>query len=172
MVNPTPTLWQSISQLKRSANKLNSHEIECLNVLISTIAKQEEKTNQENILFAKLYCYLLSFFCKHYVDIDFSTKKINDILSQPLALRFEFLLLELKTMDTQNYFLSKGFLDPFLKIKTANELKKTHDNYEGSFPELNAKEFKEAIDNWDIDFVKANFETSINQSIINYKNLP
>lgn len=151
-------------------NKPNQTDADAFNSLTEFLKLSDEKTLQENLLFAKLYAYLLTEFLNKYTEIDFANKEINRILSESMELRSYYLELSLKRMELQNYFKQKKVLDPFLKQKTADELEQVHERYLNKLPELNAFDFAKCGTNWNTEIIKYNLETSINLSIQNFKN--
>lgn len=148
----------------------NATDVEAFNSILDFIEKTQQETVQENLLFAKLYCFLLENLTIRYTDIDFANKELNKILSESLAIRIEYLKLSLKDMEYRNYFNRKGILDPFLKTKTLKELEEIHERYKDKLPELDVQEFLKCGNNWDFESVKYQLENQINQSIQNFKN--
>jgi len=151
-------------------NKPNQTDAEALNEVLNILNLEQQKTNQENLLFAKLYAFTLTELLHHYCDIDFANKQLNTILSEPIEIRIENLKLSLKFMELQNYFKQKKILDPFLKKKTTDELEELHRRHKKQLPKLNATEFSKCGNNWDYESVKYQLETQINLSIQNFKN--
>lgn len=148
----------------------NATDVEAFNSILDFINKTQEETVQENLLFAKLYCFLLGELTLHYTDIDFANKQINELLHEPLEHRVNILIMQLKDMEYRNYFNRKGVLDPFLKTKTSKELEEIHERYKDKLPELDIQEFLKCGNNWDFESVKYQLENQINLSIQNFKN--
>ena len=166
-------LKQAFDRLKftiSKQNKPNEKDIEAFNKLAEYFDKQNKDIIQENLLFAKLYAYLLSELTNHYTEIDKANKEINKILSEPIDLRIEYLLLKAKEMELRNYFERKRILDPFLKDKTAKELEETHKRYLDTLPQLDPIEFAKCGNIWNKESIVYNLETNINLSITNFKN--
>lgn len=146
----------------------NQKDADALFEIEEFIEMQHKKSIDENLLFAKLYAFVLSEMLTYYTDIDFANKEINRILSNPICI--ELLLLKLRNMELQNYFKRKGILDPFLKTKTVDELEDIHARYEDKLPELDPIEFANCSNNWNYDSVKYQLETQINLSLQHFKN--
>jgi hypothetical protein len=146
-----------LSYTVSKGNKPNQPDILALNKVISDLNKSSQETTQNHILFAKLYAICLRDFSKHYNDVDFANTMINKELSLSLDYQLQLLELELNRISLQEYFLSKNITDPLLK-------KENFDRYKHLFG------LTEIFDNWDKENLKANFEASVNQSIINFKN--
>lgn len=151
-------------------NKPNEKDIEAFNKLAEYFDLQNKDVIQENLLFAKLYAFLLAELTLYYTDVNFATKKINQILSDPLNIRVKYLEKNLKKMEYRNYFNRKKILDPLLKIKTSLELEEIHERYKDKLPELNNEEFLKCATNWDFESVAYQLETNINLSLHNFKN--
>lgn len=166
-------LKQAFDRLKftiSKQNKPNEKDIEAFNKLAEYFDKQNKDVIQENLLFAKLYAFVLSEFTNHYTEVDRANKEINKILSEPLDLRIEYLLLKVKEMEIRNYFERKRILDPFLKDKTVKELEETHKRYLETLPQLDPIEFAKCGNAWNKESIIYNLETNINLSIQNFKN--
>lgn len=141
-------------------NKPNQSDADALNALLEYFKKSEEKTIHENLLFAKLYAFLLKEFTMHYNNVDEANKQINKILSETMDFRIEILLTQLKLSE-----VTQVFADPILQNKSDEELKevfKRHPKFE--------KEFLTCFDWWDKDNVISHLNTNINLSIQNFKN--
>lgn len=141
-------------------NKPNQTDAESYNTILEHLHKVEEKTIQDNLLFAKLYSFLLDNFVKNYGCVNFANKEINKILSQPLNHRIEMLGLSLKFMELQQIIP-----DPILKGKSKEELDlvfETHNKFKD--------QFVSAWDWWNTENTKSHLETNINLSIQNFKN--
>jgi len=151
-------------------NKPNQTDAEALNEILKILELEQQKTIQENLLFAKLYAFTLCELLHHYCDIDFANKQINKVLSEPMELRIDNLKYGLRFMEIQNYFKRKKILDPFLKEKTTYELIEIHERYSNKLPELDHMEFAKCGNNWDSETVKYQLETQINLSLQNFKN--
>jgi len=166
-------LKQAFDRLKftiSKQNKPNEKDIEAFNKLAEYFNKQNKEVLQENLLFAKLYTYLLAELTNYYNDVDFANKQINRILQEPLGVRIEILKMDLKNIDARNYFLQRKVLDPFLQNKSYLELEEIYKRYENKLPQLNANDFLKCLNNWDYNSVVYNLETNINLSITNFKN--
>lgn len=151
-------------------NKPNQNDAEALNKILELLSQNEEKTLQENLLFAKLYSFLLCEFLKNYTDVNFANKQINKILSEPMDLRLQLLQMELKQKEILNYFNSINILDPFLKDKTVSELIKISETHSKNIPKLKPSQVIKISESWNNTEVLHNLNTNINLSIQNFKN--
>ena len=142
-------------------NRPNEKDADAFNSILLHFKNSEEKTIQDNLLFAKLYCFILEKNVMNYKNADFANEQINKVLSQPLKIRIESLKVSLKNMELSNYFEGKGVKD--YNLNKANENAETL--------KFNMAEFMELYDVWDDDDnIKALLNRNINSSIQKYKN--
>ena len=150
---------QRLSYTISNAHKPNETDKLALNKIIQDLNKSAKETTHEHILFAKLYAVLLREFSIHYNNIDFANDMINKELATNLTYHLELLRLEFCRISLNDFFRSKGVVDPLLK----------KDNFD-KYKHLYGIEFGEVIDLWDEENLNAQFKLSVNQSIINFKN--
>lgn len=141
-------------------NKPNETDIEAFNVICGHLQKDQEETIQENLLFAKLYTYLLGKLTPHYNDVNEANKHLNKILQQPMGYLTNILEMELRAMEVRQVIP-----DPILNGLPPDKVKETM----GRYPNLE-KEFISTWEFWDQENVKAHLDTQINLSIKNFKN--
>ncbi len=141
-------------------NKPNEKDIEAFNVICAHLQKTEEETVQENLLFAKLYAYLLGKFSMHYNDVNEANKHLNKILQQPFTFVTGILEMELKAMEVRSVI--KDDILTNLSPKDVREKMK-------QYPKLEA-EFISTWEFWDQENVTAHLNANINLSIQNFKN--
>lgn len=141
-------------------NKPNQTDADAFNLILNHCKASEEKTIQENLLFAKLYAFLLENLVIKYNNVDEANKIINRILSEPMNLRVEMLLIQLKLSE-----VTQVFTDPILNGKNESELREIfnrHKKFEN--------DFIACFDWWDKENVISHLNTNINLSIQTYKN--
>jgi hypothetical protein len=156
-------LADAISRLKFTISKGNKPaqaDIESFNKIAEYLREVQEKTVQENLLFAKLYSYLLEQLVLRYGDVKFAQKELGKILSDPMSMRIELL-----TMTMQQAEVTQVFADPMLKGKSGDELKEIFARY----PKFES-DFLACFDWWTKETVTSALETSINLSIQKFKN--
>lgn len=141
-------------------NKPNQIDADAFNLLVEQFKKIEEKTVQENLLFAKLYAYVLGKMAGHYSDVDGAQKHLNKLLSQPFDDIIQILEMELRAMEVR-----RVFADPMLDSQSPSKLRETIIKY----PKLKA-DFSACWDYWDSDNVRSHLKSNINLSIQNFKN--
>lgn len=142
-----------------NGNKPNQSDVDAFNSVLDHINKTQEETIQENILFAKLYAYLLGKYTMHYESVDQANKHLNNLLSQRMDYITGILEMELKAMEVRNIIP-----DPILDIP-AKEIPDKMAQY-SKF----SKEFQAGWDWWNQDNVTAHLNTNINLSIQKFKN--
>ena len=156
-------LREAISRLRftvSKGNKCGIADTEAFNMICEHLQISEEKTIQDNLLFAKLYTHLLEKLSLHFNNVDEANKHINKLLSEPMTYRIEMLHMHLRMIE-----VTQVFADPFLKDQSQEELQHTIKNY----PKFQ-KEFETCWDYWDKDNVISHLNANINLSIQNFKN--
>jgi hypothetical protein len=143
-------------------NKPNESDKIALNKVIQDLNANATSNVQEHHLFAKLYAIILKDFISNYQDADFANKQINKELNHPIGYHIELLRLELNRLEVQNYFKSKGVVDPLLNPENVEK-------YKHLFPQISGAEFLEMLDTWDTDNTTAHFVNTVNQSILCFK---
>ena len=83
-------------------NKPNQTDAEAFNEISKYFELHHKDIIQDNLLFAKLYAFVLAELLQHYTEIEFAQKQLNKILSEPIEDRIEYLYMNLKTMELQN----------------------------------------------------------------------
>lgn len=156
-------LKKSISRIGftiANQNKPNDTDVDAFNFLCDHLKKVEEKTIQDNLLFAKLYAYLLGKLLSHYNNVDEANKYLNKILQQPFLNTVGILEMELRAMEVRQVFA-----DDFLQNQKPADVKKTLENY----PNF-SKEFLACWEYWDNENVISNLKANVNLSLQNFKN--
>jgi hypothetical protein len=156
-------LREAISRLGftiSKANRPNEKDIEAYNCILEVLEQTQTKTIQDNLLFAKLYAYNLQEFTRHYKCVDIATGKLNELLSENIDFRIEFLTAQIKQTE-----LCKVITDDFLADMSPKKARETLSKY----PTLE-KEFIHIWDFWDKENVTSHLETNVNLSIQKFKN--
>ncbi len=143
-----------------NGNKPNETDVEAYNMILDYLAKTQEKTVQDNLLFAKLYAFLLENLVQLKYDVNLANKQINKILSEPMSLRIQLLTMQLQQME-----VTQVFADPILEGKSGEELKEIFKRY----PKFE-KDFLSCYDWWNEETVASELNTQINLSIQHKKN--
>lgn len=141
-------------------NNPNETDMEALNIILEQLKLTEEKTIKENLLFAKLYAYVLGKMAGHYSSADRAQLHLNKLLSQPFETTIKILEMELRAMETRQVFA-----DPMLDTQSPSKLKETITKY----PKL-YNDFVACWEYWDYDNVVAHLKSNINLSLQKFKN--
>lgn len=150
-------------------NKPNSNDVEALNSIIEFYNNSNKQVTQDNLLFAKLYLFVLKEFTNHYNDVNFANKIINkEILCKDLNLHT--LKDTLTTIDLNNFYKKYDFDTAIFGLGLSwNEIKEAHLSNKEKAKAINEKELLEVYNYWTFDKVKENFEANINLAIQTYK---
>lgn len=145
-------------------NKPNETDKVAMNAIITFINNSDKEVVQENALFAKMYTFILSEFLSNYKDINFANAQLNKELNAPMDYHIQRLQSRLKGYELDDFFKSKGVLDPLLT-------KENYGTYKHLFPAIDIKEMQEVMEMWDTDQVTAHLNRNINESLTVYKNV-
>lgn len=138
-------------------------DIDSLKFIAEWANREKEKNKQENILFAKLYCYVFIQEIQHYKDIKFAQKSMHDLLNLPLELHYEKFTKKLNEFDFNQYLKSIG-INPEEMHFIENEKDKEKIK--------NAKDFFENLNKWDLEKVTKSLNNQITESINRYDHKP
>jgi hypothetical protein len=149
------------SRFKAQTIKPHSFDIDCLKFIAEWVNREKEKNKQDNILFAKLYCYVFMQEILHYKDINFAQKSMHDLLSMTLPEHYEKFTQKLNDFDFNTYLRSIG-INPeemhFLENEADIEkLKKAEDYFQN-------------VNKWHYDKVSKSLDNQITESINRFKN--
>jgi hypothetical protein len=87
-------------------------------------------------------------------------------------MQIQKLSVELNFIELNDYLISIGAADPFFKNKDPENVVRKANEYPTVYPQINIDKLKESFETWDYDRTFAYFKTQINQSFVNFKNLP
>ncbi len=142
------------------SNRPNEKDIEAYNCILEVLEQTQTKTIQDNLLFAKLYAFTLQEFTKHYGDVDFANIRLNELLTQSLNVRIEFLMYEIKHSELRKVITDDFFAEA--SPKKAREILSRHPTLE--------KEFIHIWDFWTTENVTSHLEANVNLTIQKFKN--
>lgn len=157
------TLKDAINRLGftiSKSNRPNEKDIEAYNCILEVLQQSQQKTIQENLLFAKLYAYNLQEFSRYYKCVDVANEKLNELLAENIDFRIEFLTNQIRQTE-----LCKVITDDFFSILSP---KKAREKLK-EFPTLE-REFVHIWDFWTTETVTTHLETNVNLSIQKFKN--
>lgn len=165
---------EAIDQLKFTISrgyKTTSKDKLALNAVIEYLNKTEEKTIQENLLFAKLYALVLRDFTTHYKDVEFANKKLNEEFLHDFDYHVDKLRSVIEMTELENFFKSKGIIDTMLLGRTAKEMIEIHKQNAKLYPKIDPKELQSTMDMWTLDHTRMNLVRQINETLQTYKNV-
>lgn len=121
--------WKSDNSVKRIFNtfkrlksQIFNQDIEALKQLNDELNYTQKSYVVDNLLFAKLLCYVVNQNLHGCSDIKIAISQANGILKEPLNYHLEVLKTNLNSNTIQNYFLSLGLdLDHLNHSKNDNE---------------------------------------------------
>ena len=167
-----PNLKKSFEWLFERFTKDNlkpcQFDLDCLVSIAEKTNEINKEAFQENTIFAKMYVYCLMHELEFYKDINFATKKLNEVLDSPLEKTCDDFLNRLNHLELNKYLHSIGINTDHLKQLTEeeeikqgvlmNENKKTIQTYVlGKFTKENVfKSLNNAITNCIINFKNKN----------------
>jgi len=138
-------------------------DFDCLTFLAEWVNREKQSNKQQNVLFAKLYCYVFIQEIQHYKDIEFAQKSMSDILQLDLYSHYVKFKDRLNDVEFNKYLVSIG-INPeskhFLIDDTEAEKLK------------NAQDFFKKVNQWNIEQVEKSLNAQITESINRYDNLP
>lgn len=136
-------------------------DIDCIKFLAEWANREKEKNKQENILFAKLYCYVFIQEIQHYKDINFAQKSMHDLLSMPLELHYKTFAQKLNDFEFNQYLKSIGINPEEMHFKESKEdIERLKE----------AKYFFDNVNKWDFEKVSKSLNNQITESINRYDN--
>jgi len=138
-------------------------DFDCLTFLAEWCNREKQTNKQQNVLFAKLYCYVFIQEIQHYKDIEFAQNSINDILELDLYSHYIKFKDRLNDVEFNKYLVSIG-INPeskhFLIDDTEAEKLK------------HAEDFFNKVNQWNIEQVAKSLNAQITESINRYDNRP
>lgn len=165
-------VWRFKNQnVKINESKIivNEKDIEAIDFLIEWINNQKKESIQENLLFAKMYCYALSNEIEFYKDIKFSNYKLQNELQKPIKDHYNKISNSLNRLELDKFLQSKGIIIDHIESMGLTQEKENEQ-------ELLKKEcLKESqkyiIGIWDAKKVYASLNNQITECINRFKNL-
>jgi hypothetical protein len=132
-------------------------DFDCLIFLAEWVNREKQTNKQQNILFAKLYCYVFIQEIQHYKDIEFAQKSMNDILELDLYSHYVKFKDRLNDVEFNKYLLSIG-IDPEKRF------------FDDTDKLTEAEAFFKNVNKWGIEQVEKSLNAQITESINRYDN--
>lgn len=126
-----------VKLFKRAKSQIFDEDIKAIKTISETIEENEKKYVTDNMLYAKLLCYILNQNLHHHGSMKTAIKATNDIFKHPLNYHLQMLQKNLNDTDIYNYLESIGIefgtyknQDDILKQKEKEFLKRLQTNWE------------------------------------------
>jgi hypothetical protein len=133
-------------------------DFDCLTFLAEWCNREKENNIQENVLFAKLFCYVFIQEIQHYKDIEFAQKSMKDILTLDLHSHYQLFTQKLNDVEFNKYLISIG-IDPEKRF------------FDDSDKLKEAEKYFESVNKWSEEQVEKSLNAQITETINRYQNL-
>jgi hypothetical protein len=156
-------------QVKINESKIiiNQTDIDAIYFLTNWIEQQKKETKQENLLFAKVFCYAFKNEIVFYNgSAKFAQSKLVDILKTPLEHHYDNVHEVLNNFDLWNYSKEIGLSQKHPALKTNEEEKIDFKILESKDPVL----LKKILGNWTKESVYKSLNNTITEAINRFKN--
>lgn len=153
------------NSFKRLKNQIFDQDIKALKQLNEELKSNQTTYVNDNILFAKLLCYVLDRNLHQNGDVKACIKIVSDIVKEPLEYHLQMFHANLNNKGTENYLLSIGY--------NLELLEHSPEKREANESILKAKE-KEIIEklkeNWTFENVQKSFYNTANDLLKDINN--
>ena len=133
-------------------------DFDCLTFLAEWCNREKQTNIQENVLFAKLFCYVFIQEIQHYKDIEFAQKSMKDILTLDLHSHYQLFTQKLNDVEFNKYLISIG-IDPEKRF------------FDDSDKLKEAEKYFESVNKWSEEQVEKSLNAQITETINRYQNL-
>ena len=158
-------------QVKINESKIiiNQSDIDAIDFLTNWVEQQKKETKQENLLFAKVFCYAFKNEIVFYNgSAKFAQSKLVEILKMPLEHHYNKVHEVLNNFDLWNYSKEIGLSQKHPALKTNEEEKIDLEILKSKDPVL----LKKIMDNWTKESVYKSLNNTITEAINRFKNTP
>lgn len=114
-------LKRIFNAFKRSKDKIYKEDIDALKLLNDELILKQKTYVNDNLLYAKLLCYILNQNLHQNGSIKLAIKQTSDILKEPLSYHLEIFKTNLNNKEIENYLLSFNFNLDHFDLKSYNE---------------------------------------------------
>lgn len=130
--NETFTIEKAINRLqwrfKNENVKVNESKIvineldqKAVDFLTEWIERQKIELLNQNMLFAKLYCYSLINEVEFYKDVEFANKKINDICKMDIQQLYDEVYRKINNLEYLKFCKENGIITDHIEKMTLNK---------------------------------------------------
>ena len=151
-------------------NKPNENDAEAINKIIEWFNLSNQKAVNDNLLFAKLYIFVLKDLANYYKSIDAANKVICESLSNPITFHIETLKQSLNHLEMDLYLQSLNLEPTWGNGLHLNEIRANELSNSETLKKVDTKLFLETLETWDNDSVIAHLNYSVNELFKKYQN--
>lgn len=151
-------------------NKPNENDAEAINKIIEWFNLSNQKAVNDNLLFAKLYIFVLKDLANHYKSIDAANKVICESLSNPITFHIETLKQSLNHLEMDLYLQSLNLEPTWGNGLHLNDIRANELSNSETLKKVDTKLFLETLETWDNDSVIAHLNYSVNELFNKYQN--
>jgi len=148
-------------------------DFDCLTFLAEWCNREKENNIQENVLFAKLFCYVFIQEIQHYKDIEFAQKSMKDILTLDLHSHYQLFTQKLNDVEFNKYLISIGIdIDKIhFPLEVDGEIFDNPKQLEEEKKLKEAEKYFESVNKWSEEQVEKSLNAQITETINRYQNL-
>lgn len=100
---------------------INELDIKAIEFLAKWISNQKTESLNENLLFAKMYCYALENELEFYKDVEFATKKLNEVCNTDIQVHYKKISNKLNMLEYIKYCKENGIIAEHIERMTLNK---------------------------------------------------
>ena len=97
-------------KINESKITINELDVNAVEFLVEWINNQKRESLTRNELFAKFYVYSLENELEFYKDVEFATKRLTEVASQPIENRYDKIHEKLNKIAYKSFCKEKGII--------------------------------------------------------------
>ena len=97
-------------KVNESKITINELDVKAVEFIVEWINNQKKESLMRNELFAKFYVYSLENELEFYKDIEFATKRLTEVASQPIENRYNKIHEQLNKIAYKSFCKEKGII--------------------------------------------------------------
>jgi len=97
---------------------INELDVKAIEFLSEWIQRQKSETLQQNLLFAKMYCYALENEIEFYKDIEFATNRLNDVCKLDIQQHYKRIANKLNNLEYLKFCKQNGIVTDHIENMT------------------------------------------------------
>jgi hypothetical protein len=155
-----------VGESKITINELDVKAIEFLN---NWIQRQKSETLQQNLLFAKMYCYALENEIEFYKDIEFATNRLNDVCKMDIQQHYKRISNKLNNLEYLKFCKENGIITNHIEKMILNQQQESLQKQLVKKHEVRLKEL--VLGSWTETKVYKSLNNIISELINKFKNV-